>query len=219
MDGTGDLFESFVAALDGEFRVNVVRYPLNEPLGYGELETIARAALPAEGPFVLLGESFSGPIAVSLAGSASKELKGLILCCTFVRTPIPVLARFRWLFQYLPLAIAPVGVLSRLVLGRFSDATLRAALARSIRKVSRPALKARVRAVLSVDATAKLSAVTVPILYLLASRDRLVPASACALVSRIAPSTRVVRLEAPHFLLQAVPSEAAQVIRAFMQEM
>jgi pimeloyl-[acyl-carrier protein] methyl ester esterase len=66
MDGTGQLFAPFVVALGHEFNVKVVRYPTTEPMGYAELEALARAALPEEGPFVILGESFSGPVAVSV---------------------------------------------------------------------------------------------------------------------------------------------------------
>lgn len=71
MDGTGQLFEPFISALAGEFEVKVVTYPASQPLGYTELEAVARKAIPKEGPYVILGESFSGPIAVSLGASAS----------------------------------------------------------------------------------------------------------------------------------------------------
>jgi pimeloyl-ACP methyl ester carboxylesterase len=151
MDGTGDLFEPFIAALGGEFTVKVVRYPTMKPLDYSELESLARAALLAvEGPFVLLGESFSGPIAVSLAASASPQLKGLVLCCTFVRNPRPLFAGLGSLISLWPVAFAPVRVLSHLLLGRFSTAALRAALAKSLAQVSAPALRARLRSVLLV---------------------------------------------------------------------
>jgi thioesterase domain-containing protein len=50
MDGTGTLFDPFIAALGPDFNVKVVRYPATEPLGYSELESIARSALPTERP-------------------------------------------------------------------------------------------------------------------------------------------------------------------------
>ena len=68
MDGTGQLFEPLVSALAGEFEIKVVTYPTSTPLGYSELEAIAREAIPKEGSYVILGESFSGPIAIALAG-------------------------------------------------------------------------------------------------------------------------------------------------------
>jgi len=44
MDGTGDLFDAFVAAVSGGCRCKVVRYPVGEALGYPELEAPAEAA-------------------------------------------------------------------------------------------------------------------------------------------------------------------------------
>ncbi|MGH3626194.1 MAG: hypothetical protein ACRDRL_01935, partial [Sciscionella sp.] len=68
MDGTGDLFAPLIDALGDNIPCSVVRYP-DESLDYAGHEAIARAALPANGPYVILGESFSGPIAVSIAAS------------------------------------------------------------------------------------------------------------------------------------------------------
>lgn len=218
MDGTGQLFAPFVAALGREFNVKVVAYPTAAPLGYHELEAIARAVLPAEGPYVILGESFSGPIAVSLAASGSPGLKGLVLCCSFVSNPRPAFSGLRSFVAVLPLALAPVGLLGRLLMGRFRTNALQAALAKSMSQVSLSAIRARLQAVLSVNVSAKLRSVKVPVLYLRASRDGIVPASASALVAELCPGTRVVELEAPHFLLQAVPAKAAQEVSAFVRE-
>lgn len=218
MDGTGALLAPFVAALAAEFDVKVVSYPAREPLGYSELRSLVRAALPEEGPFVLLGESFSGPIAVSLAASSPTRLVGLVLCCSFVRNPRPVCSAFGSLVEVLPIAHAPMGVLSRFLLGRSSDAVLRQALARALAQVSPAVFRARLRAVLSVDVSSDLAGVGVPILYLRAARDRVVPRAASALVARLNPRTRVVSLDAPHLLLQSVPSAAARVVAAFLRE-
>jgi pimeloyl-ACP methyl ester carboxylesterase len=218
MDGTGELFAPFVAALGPEHEVKVVRYPTTGALGYAELESFARAALPSQGPFVLLGESFSGPIAVSLAASGSPHLKGLVLCCTFVRNPRPLFSGLRSLVGVLPVTAAPARFLGWLLLGRFSTAALHSAFARALAQVSPSALRARLRSVLSVDVSAKLATANVPTLYLCASQDRVVPATASRLVSQLKPSTRVVHVEAPHFLLQAAPLEAANVVREFMRE-
>lgn len=217
MDGTASLFEPFIAALGNEFPVVRVAYPNVGVLGYFELEAVARAALPA-GPYVLLGESFSGPIAISLAASAPDQLKGLVLCCTFARNPRPLFSGLRPLVGFLPMAFAPVSVLGRLLLGRFSTHALRSALAQAMAQVSGSALRARLQAVLRSDVSAKLSAVRVPVLYLRASQDLVVPASASRLAVELNPRIKVVELEAPHFLLQAAPSESAKVVAAFVRD-
>lgn len=218
MDGTGDLFDSFVAALGGEFNSVIVRYPLGEALGYDAIETIGRNAIPAHGPWVILGESFSGPIAVSLAATASSELKGLVLCATFVRNPLPLLSGLRGLAPALPPTFAPAWLVSYLMLGRVSTKALIAALGAAIAQVSRAAWQARLNAVLAVDVSSKLAAVRVPILYLRAQRDRLVPAAASELIARLAPHAAIASVDAPHFLLQTNPAEAARMVSEFVRK-
>ena len=218
MDGTGTLFESFVAALGSESSVKVVHYPTAEPLGYAELEAFAREALPSEEPFVILGESFSGPIAISLAACCSSHLKGLILCCTFVRNPRPALSGLRALIRVLPVTVARAGILNFMLLGAFSTAALRSALARAVAQVSPSVFRARLHAVISVDVSPKLAALKVPVLYLRASHDRVVPRAASDLVSWSYPGAKVVQVEGPHCLLQAAASESARVVRAFLLE-
>jgi pimeloyl-ACP methyl ester carboxylesterase len=102
MDGTGELFAPFVAALGAGFEVRTVRYPGDHCGGYRELEEIARQAIPADRPYILLGESFSGPIAISIAASAPGQLRGLVLCCTFARNPRPALAALKPFIGALP---------------------------------------------------------------------------------------------------------------------
>jgi len=91
MDGTGDLFAPFCAALGDEYETIIVRYPPNEILGYGELTALAQSCLPGDRPFVLLAESFSGPVAITLAAEKRNGLAGLILCASFARNPRPFL--------------------------------------------------------------------------------------------------------------------------------
>lgn len=218
MDGTGTLFGPFIAEIGSRCKVKVARYPRTEPLGYPELEAIARSALPHDGPFVILGESFSGPIAVSLAASCSSRLKGLVLCASFVRNPRPFFAGFRSLAEAFPIELVSIAGLSTFLLGRYATDDLRRDLAHAVARVSPAVIRARLKAVLTVDVTKKLSGLTIPVLYLRASHDRLVPRSAAALVAQANPRTRVVQLDGPHLLLQSAPAEAAQAVDAFVQE-
>jgi pimeloyl-ACP methyl ester carboxylesterase len=94
MDGTGELFAPLLDALPAELDPIVVRYP-DRPASYAEHEEVARHAMPRDQPFVLLGESFSGPVAVSIAASAPPNLRGLILCSSFLSCPHRALALLR----------------------------------------------------------------------------------------------------------------------------
>ena len=128
MDGTGSLFDPLIEALAGKMQVAVVRYPSAEPAGYSELERFAEESLPAEGPLILLGESFSGPIAISLAANHSDRVVGLILCCTFARNPYPALSRLKALTRLAPVKWVPTRLAATALFGRFETPKLRAAL-------------------------------------------------------------------------------------------
>jgi pimeloyl-ACP methyl ester carboxylesterase len=95
LDGTGLLFKPFIDALNGRAQTQVVSYPVDQTLGYTELEDLVRAALPKTGSFVVLGESFSGPIAIRIAADPPEGMVGVILCVTFARNPQPLLAWMR----------------------------------------------------------------------------------------------------------------------------
>ena len=218
MDGTGDLFAPFVTALGPEFKVVIARYPGDRDLGYSELESIAREILPSNEPYIILGESFSGPIAISLAASAPVQLKGLVLCCTFARNPPPAFTALRPLIDLLPAGSMPVRLMSYLLLGKFSNTILRSMIRQSMAKISAAALRARLRAVLSVDVSNELEKTKIPLLYLRASQDRVVPRAASELIARLCGHVNIVELEAPHFLLQAVPLDASRVVSEFMRE-
>lgn len=218
MDGTGALFAEFVVSLGAEVEPVVVSYPPDRPLSYDKLESLARSYLPTDRPFVLLGESFSGPIAISIAASSPPGLRALILCCSFARNPRPAFGALRSLVALLPVRRVPSPVLGFVLLGRFSSARLRSALTQVLGGVSPTVLRARLRAILSVDVTPKLSHVRVPVLYLRASEDRLVPRAASQLIARLVPGMRVAELEAPHFLLQTVPAAAARYVSGFVRE-
>jgi len=69
LDGTGELFEHFVNALTDQTQALIFRYPAEARLGYAELTKFVKEQLPVNEPYILLGESFSGPIAVSIAAT------------------------------------------------------------------------------------------------------------------------------------------------------
>lgn len=218
MDGTGDLFDAFVQALGKRVVVQVVRYPVDQPLGYGQLQAFVRERLPSHARFVLLGESFSGPVAIALAASNPANLKGLVLCCSFAKTPHRLLRVFRPLLGLVSPANLPWSWISIAMLGPFASTTLQVPLSRAIASVTRATMQARMFAVSKVDASADLAQLRVPTLYLQASRDRLVPSSVARTIAQLQPGTRVISFDAPHLLLQVVPVQAADAVVDFVHQ-
>ena len=88
LDGSGVMFRPLLSHLPKEIRPIVVSYPPGEMLSYDELLPRVLAAIPDDLPFVLLGESFSGPLAIMAAAKCPPGLIGMILCATFVRNPV-----------------------------------------------------------------------------------------------------------------------------------
>jgi pimeloyl-ACP methyl ester carboxylesterase len=217
VDGTAKLRAEFVAALGPGTEPRVVSYPADRALGYAELTALARAALPQDRPYVLLGESFSGPIAISIAASSPPQLVGLVLCGTFARNPHPVLGSLRWLLPLLPLGLAPMRLIGAFMLGRFASPHLLEAMRSTLAEVSMETVKARTAEVLGIDVRPALSKIRVPVLYLRATEDRLVPRRCADAIAAAAPQTRIVDVEAPHFLLQAAPGAAAAAVQTFIE--
>jgi pimeloyl-[acyl-carrier protein] methyl ester esterase len=193
--------------------VHTIDYPTREPLGYWALLGHALAKLPPTGRLVLLGESFSGPVAVLLAHALGPRAQALILCCSFVRNPRP------WLSAGWPLArkmpLPPASVIARLLFGRFLTPARALILERALSTLSPAALVERLDAVVNVDVTAEFADIGVPMLCLQAAQDRLVPRSAADLICQLKPAARVMTFAGPHALLQALPEETAAAVTDF----
>jgi pimeloyl-[acyl-carrier protein] methyl ester esterase len=218
MEGTGQLFAPLLEEIAPTVRVQVVRYPVNFTGGYRQLTHLARQSLPLTGDYVLLGESFSGPIAIALAAELSPRLKGLVLSCSFVSNPQPRLQMVSGLLRFLPMTLAAASPAIHYLLGRCATKALCTSLQAAIRSVAPQTLRARLRAIVSMNVEAELRRIAVPILYLQATDDMLVPKKSGAAIQRIRPGVSIVELEGPHFLLQANPKQAAFHINKFLAD-
>src|SRR5512134_1470741 len=135
LDGTGDLFASFVAAM-GDIECQVIAYPPGRPMDYRMHEAHVRERLPLDGDFVLLAESFSGPVGVAIAAAPPRGLRGLILCCTFASNPLPVLGPLRRLLAAFPAVKVPPRLFAPLLYAGHGTPQLRQAHAQAMAKVS-----------------------------------------------------------------------------------
>ena len=213
MDGTGIMFEPFVQALEG-FEPQVVRYPV-ELTAYPDCLAFARKALPTGRPFLLLGESFSGPVAIALAAEQPEGLLGLVLCGSFARNPRPDLAWLAPLLRLLPPLRLPLPLMRRLLLGGRATETLTRLVDTMLTQVPTATLKRRLLAVGRVDHSDLLRRIQVPMLALCAGQDRLVPASATDWIRAHRTQLDITTLQGPHWLLQTRSQACARAIAAF----
>ena len=219
MDGTGEFFQPFLSAAKAEFRTIIVRYPTDKPLAYSALTSLVASHLPKDVHFVLLAESFSGPVAISLAAGKPAGLVGLILCATFAQNPRPRLRYLVPLLRHIPLRRLPDYLLSHLFLGRFANPALIDKFKQIFVKVDDTVLHQRLRAVLEVDVTDELNRIDVPSLYLTARQDRLVPSRARKPFQQLSSKWQIKEITDPHLLMQSVPLEMVTIVQKFLESL
>ena len=213
LDGTGRFFARLQRCLDDRIDVEVVRYPGDRPLGYRELANYVRAHIGAQ-PVVLLGESFSGPIAIRLAAELPQHVKGLILAATFITSPWP-----RWMVKAAATAkpsAVPRGWIDAVLRGSSNDPELAAEIADVMAHFAPNVRAARLREVAGADARADLQRVSCPILALHGRNDWLVPKSGIVRAMRTKPGAVMKLIGGPHMLLQCNAAGAAREIETFL---
>jgi pimeloyl-ACP methyl ester carboxylesterase len=219
LDGTGDLFDPLVKALASGIAVTVVRYT-RPPLGsYAQCRAAVREWLPCHEPYVLVGESFSGPVAISIAATQPPGLCGLILVASFVSSPRRMLTWLSPLIRFMPTHGAPGWITDFFLLGRFATPQLRKQVADAMALITPGTARERLREVALTTASSEdLGRVRVPILYMRATHDRLVPRSCGERITRLSARATAVEVNAPHMLLQCAPRECAEAIGEFVKE-
>jgi pimeloyl-[acyl-carrier protein] methyl ester esterase len=218
LDGTGRLFSRFLAAADGVLELRALSYPRDRFLSYTALEELAERELPANRPFALLGESFSGPLALRVAAKAPKGLLGVVLAASFHRNPaaplfhgLSVLAPA---FFRLPL---PRHVVRLILAGSDAPEDLVAEVRASVAAVVPGVMAARAREALRADATDALRACPAPVLFLGGKNDRLLRSALPIEIRALRPDAEIRMLDAPHLVLQRYPDQAMEIVTGFLQ--
>ncbi|HEV8629505.1 MAG TPA: alpha/beta hydrolase [Thermoanaerobaculia bacterium] len=213
LDGTGQLLTPFVARHPEGFRPVPLDFPADRLANVDELIELALRRLP-QGRWILLAESFSGPLAIRLAATQPPGLVGLVLVATAAKW-----SRLRWLREA-PLTslfglAAPPSTLRWLLLGDEAPTELVVAAQRAISSVRPDVLASRVRELAAADVTEDLAKVKVPILYLQARQDRIARGAERRSIEGVHPLVDAQVLDGPHFLLQTAPDAVWQLLAAF----
>ncbi len=85
-DGTGILFKPFVDLCPPGFETDIVKLPTEGNQSYEDLSQKILKKIPEKYQYILLGESFSGTIAIKIASNQPPNLLVVILVSTFIRS-------------------------------------------------------------------------------------------------------------------------------------
>jgi pimeloyl-ACP methyl ester carboxylesterase len=199
LDGTGELFVDFIAALPESWTATTVTYPTDRFLRYADLRPFVGAAVPQLERFVLVAESFSTPLAVWHAATNPPNLAAVVICAGFIASPVhgwsgtmKALAK-PWLFRLKP----PRTIVEHFLLGQNAPSDLLLKLRHALQRVSPDVLSGRVQEVLDCDARDDLRRTTVPLLYLEAVYDTLLSSSCKKEFSHFRPDTLFGSVPAP----------------------
>ncbi len=220
MDGTGRLFADLLESLPTTFSAEIIRYPVDHCLSYAELTDILQDTVRSAGPFVLIAESFSTPLAIRFAATKPENLKGVILCAGFVSSPVRGLLRqvCFWAMPFIFRFGLPQFAAKYFLVGTDAPQSLLAAVMITISSVQPRVLSARLQEVLTCDVRTELIQVTAPILYLQAMQDFLVHADCLDDIKEIKPEVKVASIAGPHLLFQRQPQQTAAVVTSFVRE-
>ncbi|WP_428607304.1 alpha/beta fold hydrolase [Sedimenticola sp.] len=212
MDGTGRLFSPLLPFLDKD-STTIISYPTVGKQDYDTLAEHVKSKLPDE-EFILVAESFSGPIGAILAKSNIPNLKAIVFVATFLSTPSRPLLK---IVRHLPIKLFSkmpfVSAIYRFymfdphagegVLSLFKDV---------LAELPSKTLKQRMAAIQSLKPSG--GCIELPAVYIRPEEDRLVPYSKCLEFKSLFKNLSVRSISGPHFIIQVNPEECARVINS-----
>lgn len=210
LDGTGLLFEPFLNILPNSEQVIVIKYPSDKKLDYDQLASYVKEQIPSKN-FILLAESFSGPIVTKLLKHT--QLSAIILCASFLNSPRPILTR---IVSYCPSCIfklrLPSFILRFFCFGRDCSYSTITLFYKAISLVNPSVLKFRLKLLSQINEIPNISNLAIPFYYLMPSDDLLVPKSCAQEILKAQKSLVIKKIEGAHFIMQSSPKESAKVI-------
>jgi pimeloyl-ACP methyl ester carboxylesterase len=227
MDGTGELFAPFYEMMPHSTVADMVRYRPDVSQTYSEIIDKVYARLPRTEAFVLVAESFSGPIATMLTRRAEREglpLVAVVYVASFVRSPIQGVKR---MLLNNPLGRLIHGYGSPLLLQGLTSLNgckdfairgrLEALLVRAYAQVLPETRRLRLLELLRVDCSKAFAQINTPLLYIHATNDRVLGKTSLVHMQKLNSHMKTVNIDAPHRVMQTNPIECWRAISGFVE--
>lgn len=169
----------------------------------------------APGPYILVGHSMGGAIALEIAAGQPEGLVGLVLVGTGAKLGVsPVIFRL--------LREDPEGfiqTIDRAALGPHASGEVRNAVEASIRRCAPSVVLGDFRACDRFDVRDRLGRVRIPVLIVCGEEDRLTPPAYSEYLHREIKNTRMIQVpEAGHLVMLEAPEQVNQALEAFIED-
>ena len=211
LDGSGKLFKPFIDALPNDIDCLVISYPPYSKLSYAALAEFVIGQLPNE-KFILIGESFSGPIVYQIALSKPKHLESVIFVATFLDSPIHFLMNIS---RFLPINIIlkmpiPDFIVKSVLFEEGTDRQITGLFKQVMKQVSTEVLSFRIQEIGKLPKNHQVCKVRAT--YIQATRDNLVPKRCVEAFKKVFDDINVFQIEGPHFILQSNPIACVEIV-------
>ena len=218
IDGTGKMYGPLMECLPDWIAPQVMNYPTQRVISYAELTEDILQRLPVTGEFILIAESFAGPLALMLRARIPQRVRALVLACTFLTNPRPWLSiPAKWLMTDWMLSMEPSKLMAKVFVTGFeiSDTMLDKAI--TIHKEVAPTVtRHRLYDVFNVDVRELYQKCPVPMLHLYGEHDHLILKYSAREFQRLRPDVASVSINGPHYLYQMRPQQCSKQIAAFL---
>ena len=169
---------------------------------------------------IIIAESFSGPLALRWAAKNPDKVAGVILVASFCETPLNpgisllALLPLRPLFMVKP----PTKALRHFLIGDDASDEEVTRLRAVVQTIPSATLTKRVRAILELMERDSPSLPNVPMMFLQAQTDNLIPWDAQQKLESCYPNARTHWIESPHLMLQRHPQQSLKLILEFVSD-
>jgi len=178
----------------------VVSYPEDIYLTHQQLAKLVLDIVPCSEPYVILAESYSGPVACLLAAHPVGNLCAVVFVASFVSLPWGAIGR--WIAEILPTALfrprTPAWILRWLLMDADTPIEMISEAQDIIARVRPEVLAQRLRDSLNADFGPTLRDSTVRVVCLVPESDRLLGERGLRGFLAAKPSIEVVRVAGPH---------------------
>lgn len=212
LDGTGKLFQPLINELPSNIEHQIISYPENDCLSLKDLEAYVIERLPKTENFILLAESFSGPIGYLIAKRNLDNMKGIFFVATFLQNPNKTLLILNKLLPFSVLLKLPIPnlIIKQIFFSKDTENHVISLFKETIKNLNSNVISFRLNEISKLSL--ELDKIEIQSFYIQALNDKLVTRNCLSSFTDISDSLKMLRIAGPHFILQTQPQQCAEFI-------